>query len=167
MMQKAMFIIFLVILITGCKSIVASSSKDYKYENNAYVRSTADPVIAKQAAVDTCKKNVPFNIQNFIRAAYLRDDKDGIVFSCYLVTPEVVERESKEKELEKLSRIEKEYKQSITEYYRQHPEMLTYQPEYESNVTVSENGIINARTRIGDKLCITSGYDGNLTTSCN
>lgn len=146
---------------------MASSSTDYKYDNNAYVRSSSDPILAKTAAINICKKDVPFNIQNNIRAAYLRSGEDGRVYSCYLVTPEEIERENKEKEKKKLSQIEKEYKESIAEYYRKHPEMLSYQPEYESNISVSENGIINGRTRIGDKMCITSGYDGNLTTTCN
>lgn len=89
-MRNAFVIICVSFLLSGCSSIIASSSPYYFYKNNAYVRSTSDIRKARVLAQGVCQKA----LNKSSRASYghsselisypekYHKDGNAIVFSC-------------------------------------------------------------------------------------
>lgn len=89
-MRNMLVIICISFLLTGCKAIIASSSPDYFYKNNAYIRSTSDVRKARISAQMVCKR--ANDNYSFAKHGYPSDlisypeayHKEGntIVFAC-------------------------------------------------------------------------------------
>ncbi|WP_145586668.1 hypothetical protein [Yersinia kristensenii] len=161
-------LVAVVICMTGCQSIVASSSKDYYYNGNVYIRSVSDELKGNEKALSVCKSklNVKYN-RNLMRARIIQKEDDKLIYTCYLVTEEENIRETVSANTERMNKARKKDEEAYANYLRENPGAATFKPAYESNVHVDEDGVISGTTRMGDATCSTLGSGGNISTICN
>ncbi|MBD8168631.1 hypothetical protein [Erwinia persicina] len=168
MMKKNLIISATVALLTGCQSIVATSGKDYKYENHAYVRSTTDVVSAQKIASSVCHQDsgVKSSEADLIRANYSGKKDGALIYTCFLKSRSSAMLEEKAEKDRQIQQAEAAYK----EYYMAKERLyLQYKKDgkVHTDVTTEPDGSLHSITIHGDVRCDASADQYGATSSCN
>lgn len=154
-----------ILLISGCKAIVSTSSVDYKYEGHAYVRSTIDKDLAQEAAVNTCRTGSGSD-GYLTRARFVKDDGSSLVFSCYITTHEKIAEENRLAEIERVEEKERVYKEFYMAKERQY-EQFKKDGKVHTDVYTEPDGAIRATTIKGESRCDTYADSSHASSTCN